>query len=44
VQCEGTLSGVFSQKNLPRPWFVYCDYAAKQVILSAKVGTVIRLN
>lgn len=44
VQCEGTLSGVFSQKSLPSPWFVYCDYAAKKVILSAQVGTVIRLH
>ena len=44
IRCDGALSGGFSQVSLPSPWYVMYDYAAREVRLSAAVGTLIRLN
>ena len=44
IRSDGALSDRFSQVSLPSPWYVLYDYAAREVKLSAAVGTLIRLN
>ena len=39
----GTLTGLFISDNLPLPWLVRYDTAAKRVYLSYKAGTVLNL-
>lgn len=41
ARSDGALTGRFGAKSLPSPWFVFYDYSARAVKLSARVGTLI---
>jgi len=40
----GSLTAAFSDDVLPKPWFVYYDWASKRVLLSAKSGSMLWLR
>jgi hypothetical protein len=44
VTWSGDLAGLFGQSALPKPWYVYYDWANKRALLRAAVGTVMVLR
>ena len=44
ITYEGALSGTLSTGSLPKPWYVYYDWASHAVKLRAAVGTLIKLH